>query len=508
MHIHQVGPPVPVARTHTAAVALPWNSGSSALIVALVELLFLALLLLRWLVRRQGGRRRAWRALSRQVRLTWGAFSQPVRDFLKFRASVRHLTRLLSAGATTGTAQDALDGVDAAVAPGAAEAYGFAVRVAPARRGAAEVAVHLAGRRVPQPAAPWRTEGDARLWFAAGQDLAPAAVPGPTLDKAADNPDAIEDEVPRMLVPVGLHDDAVVLLDLARGPGVLSTYGDRAAGRSFVQAVAAWLDLTGEAEVIVARGVHPRHQGPDLDSLLASLDGLAGERSRPVVVVCAAPDAEQAAQLGRMAADGLLRAVVAGQVPGHRWEIRVNSRGRAQAAGLGLTTDAAPLGPAVARTARKSRTAGRRGPAPATPGTPGTAPVPPPDGPPPGRVPPAREPVTARPAAARTAPAAPAGPVPVPAEPLPAPQTIAAEPVPEPHATPGPPPLRATTAGPAPLRAPAEPALEPPGSAVRELFAEPDITSVSAADARAATSSASPRTPAPPSPHEENRNES
>ncbi|WP_329133167.1 hypothetical protein OG552_15170 [Streptomyces sp. NBC_01476] len=437
MHFHQVGQMgrlMPLAQPHTA-LAGKWNSGTNALILALAELLLLVLLLLRWLVRRQGGWRRSWRRLRRQVRLTWGAFSDPVREFLRFRAEVRQLTHLLATADAVSVAGEALDDVDAAVAGTAAdEAFAFAARVArSSRRTSGEVVVHLAGRRVPPAATPWTADGDERRWSAPADAVAP---PDPAETGA----------VPRLLVPVGLYEEALVVLDLMRGPGILSTYGDRTAGRAFVQAVAAYLDLPGgTARVIVARGVHPRHDGPELDALLDSLEGTGPTAGEPVVVVCAAPDAQQSARLSELAAAGLLRAVVAGPVTGHRWEVRVDSRGRTQTPGLGLGTDAAPLGPAVARTARRGGISrGKR----ATPAPRRTAPVPP------------RTPRTAG------QPATPSA-VPRPASPrVTAPS--------------GPPPHR-------------QPAPEPPAPAIRELFAEPEITGVSAADSREAASYTTPQ---------------
>lgn len=462
MHIHQaapVGGVIPEAHLRVT-VALPWSSGSNALILALAELLLLLLLVLRWVVRRQGGRRRAWRRLSRQIRLTFGAFSKPVQDFLRFRATVRQLTRLLAAGAPAEVAHRALDDVDAAIAGTAPDAFAFAATVLPAsRRGDGEVTVQLAGRHLPAPARPWQAGDDPLFWHASPSDveeLSAAAEP-PTAD-GGEGGESGEDTTataaaPRILVPLGLADEAVVFVDLLRGPRIMSTYGDRRATRAFVQAVAAYLDLPGgEAEVMVAHGVHPRFAGPDLDSLLASLTDLAPERTRPLVVVCAAPDDEQSSRLSQLAADGLLCAVVVGPVTGHRFEVRVNSRGRTETPGLGIETDAAPLGPAVARTARKGgrlkqaatvRETPRRRPAAAGPSGPK-----PPD---PGRPQPARPAPAAEPAASRAA----------------GPQAR--------RAAPGP-----RRPEPAPAVRPV-PAAEPVAPAVRELFAEPEITGVSAA---------------------------
>jgi hypothetical protein len=332
-------------------VALAWHSGARTLILTLAELLLLVWLLLRWLVRRQGGWRRAWRRLSRETRLTFQAFSEPLREFLRFRVAVRRLTRILTAGVPT-VAHHALDHVDTAVTRTAAEAFGFAATVRPGtRRGDGDVTVRVAGRGVPPAGQPWRTDGDPLIWYAPIADVEGSAsrTAAPDTNGAEERP-----ATPRLLVPLGLSSDGMVFLDLLRGPRILSTYGDRRATRSFVQAVAAYLDMPGgEAEVVVARGVDPRFDGPDLNALLASVPDLTVERNRPVVVVCAAPDDEQSAQLSRMAAAGLLCALVAGPMPSYRWELRVDSRGRTKTPGLGIETEAGPLGPAVARTARK-----------------------------------------------------------------------------------------------------------------------------------------------------------
>jgi hypothetical protein len=490
------------------AVALPWSSGANALILALAELLLLLLLVLRWLVRRQGGWRRAWRRLTRQVRLTFGAFSQPVQEFLRFRATVRQLTRLLASGVPAAVAHQALDHVDTAVQRSAPDAFAFAAAVRPvARRSDGEVTVQVAGRRVPGPVRPWQTSDDPLFWYASAADVEEHAAPA--------EPDSGEDgggesgegilAGPRVLVPLGLADDAAVFVDLLRGPRVLSTYGDRRTTRAFVQAVAAYLDLPGgEAEVVVARGVHPRFDGPDLDSLLASVTDLAPERTRPLVVVCAAPDDDQSALLCRMAAEGLLCAVVVGQVTGHRLEVRVNSRGRTETPGLGIETDAAPLGPAVARTARKGGSrkkapagraasrrradgAGSRPPGPSGPNPPGLTF---PSGNTPARTPPAETPpAPSAPASGRSA--VPTGST-APSVATPAPASSAlprAAGHPSGPAVPG-----ARRPSPAPAMRPS-PASEPVAPAIRDLFAEPEITGVSAAGD--AESSETPREEGP-----------
>ncbi|MFB7493465.1 hypothetical protein ACFC09_01955 [Streptomyces sp. NPDC056161] len=473
---------IPVAQADRT-IALSWNSGTSVLILALAELLLLVWLLLRRLARRQGGWRRTWRRLRRQVRLTRRAFSEPVREFLRFRAAIRRLTRLLAAQGTGAVAHHALDGVDGAVRPTAAEAFGFAVTVRPAtRRNAGEVAVRVAGRDVPPPPQPWRTDGDPLVWYASAVDaanLAPRQAAASDADGTARPP-----AVPRVLVPLGLSADGVVLLDLLRGSRILSTYGEHRAVRAFVQAVAAYLDLPGgSAQVLVTRGVQPGFDGPDLDSLLDSLAVPEPGRTRPVVVVCAAPDDEQAARLSELAGAGLLCAVVVGPMSAHRWEIRVDSRGRTETPGLGIETDAGPLGPAVARAARRSG-ARRSGARKRRGGQPTAVPAAVPAG---------------GPAGGPTGPWPPAGPDPRhpgprPAVPAPRPSLTAVPTVPAPAARPTPqagtavPGARRTdragTAAPhpsLPADAPPVPAPEPLAPAVRDLFAEPETTGVPAA---------------------------
>ncbi|MEE4543152.1 hypothetical protein V2S66_14385 [Streptomyces sp. V4-01] len=500
MHIHQAVPVegwTPLAQADRT-LALSWNSGASALTLALAELLLLVGLLLHFLVRRQGGRRRAWRRLSRHVRLTRRAFSDPVREFLHFRAAVRQLTRLLGSEGAATVAHRALDAADAAVRPDAAEAFGFAVTVRLAtRRDDGEVTVRLAGRDVPAPEGPWRTDRDPLVRYASAADAGSAATESPSAgdrtagkldagDPTAGDPGAEPPATPRVLVPLGLADDGAAFLDLTRGPRILNTYGERRAIGAFVQAVAAYLDLPGgAAEVRVARGVLPRFDGPDLDALLDALAAPAPERTRPVVVVCAAPDDEQAARLSEMAGAGLLCAVVVGPMPAHRWEVRVDSRGRTETPGLGIETDAAPLGPAVARTARRSGARRRRGGQPkGLPARP-AGPRPPAGGPDPRL--PAPKPDTS---ASRQPPIPAAGSA-VPA----AAARTAARAVPGargarpagPAATPD--VRRTAAAGAPPARLP-----EPLAPAVRDLFAEPEITGVSAAATPATEPFETPRT--------------
>ncbi|MDR3033923.1 MAG: hypothetical protein LBV78_12595 [Kitasatospora sp.] len=428
----------------------------SLLILALAELLLLSWLLLRHLVRRQGGRRRAWRGLARQVRLTRRAFSDPVREFLGFHAAVRQLTRLLGAEGTAALARHALDGADTAVHLTTAQAFGFAVTVRPAtRRDDGRVAVRLAGRGVPRPAKPWGTDDDPSCWHTTAVDAEQLAQAGQ--DGAAMEP------APRLLVPLGLSDDGIVFLDLLSGPRILSTRGDRRATRDFVQAVAAGLDLPGEAaDVRVTHGVHPRFDGPELDTLLDSLTGRTSDPARPVVVVCASPDDAQSARLSDLARAEVLCAVVVGPVSAHRWEIQVDSRGRTETPGLGIETNAAPLGPAAARTARRRARRDRHTPVAVRPAGP-----PPPAGPQPRRP-------ESLPGASGTRASRP--PAPLRKAPEAAARTAVRAGAPSRGTAPAGRLARPDTPAAAPVPAP-----EPPASAVRELFAEPEITGVSAA---------------------------
>ncbi|CAG6390569.1 hypothetical protein NMG29_09345 [Streptomyces cocklensis] len=512
MDIHQVGPvePPPVAPPRTT-LALEWHAGWTTPVLALAELLILVLLLLHWVVRRQGGWRIARRRLGKQIRLTAGAFYEPVREFLRFRATVRQLTRLLVSTGPAEVARAALDDVDAEVTPAAPDAFGLAVAVRPpSRRSDGDVTVRLAGRGVPEALYPWETRGDDLRWHTTAAEVAERAeqtlrqaqreiLGDQDTQQAAQGQDGADPDAlvvpapPRLLVPLGLDGAAAVFVDLLRGPGILSTYGDRRATRSFVQAAAAYLDLPdGGAEVVVAKGVHPRFDGPHLDEALDSLEGSVPDPARPVVVVCSAPDTDQSLRLSRMAAQGLLRALVVGSVNGHRLEVRVNSRGRVEIPGWGITTDAAPLGPAVARTARKggSQRTKRAG----------------------GGIPPA--PSGPRPPRFRPeAPTIPLPPLPtragrtVPSEPQATePATYPAGTSPEP-AMGGTSPA-GTTARTFPAGLP-EQGAEPPAPALRALFAEPEATggtengdpsdprsytSHSALSARGSSNALSPRT--------------
>ncbi|MFJ4191871.1 hypothetical protein [Kitasatospora sp. NPDC089509] len=316
---------------------------------ALAALLLLVVLWLplRGLLRRKGGWRRTWRWAKWQVRLTARAFGDPVRAHRRHRRAVRLLAERIADPATAGLAARALDAVDAALA-GAPGAYGYAVVITPA---SASVTVRVAGRRLPPPPAPWRTVGPTS-WQAPAEDLGA--------------PDGGRPRVPLVL---GSRADGVVVVDLLRGPGVLTVEGDSGPARTLVQALAAQLEPSaGPAGLVVARGVHPRYEGPELEVVLDALERPVGEDgAAPVTVACADPDEEQARRVQALAATGRAAFLVRGRTRGHRTGLRVDAAGRVTADGLGLTAEGGPLARAVARAVRRTTSPAPRRTSPAAP---------------------------------------------------------------------------------------------------------------------------------------------
>ncbi|MDW6064777.1 hypothetical protein SAZ11_51290 [Streptomyces sp. FXJ1.4098] len=166
-----------------------------------------------------------------------------------------------------------------------------------------------------------------------------------------------------MLLAVGVdrRQPGAVLVDWMRGPAALAVEGDPHASRGVLHALAAQIDhLPDGPPVQVARGVHPRHAGPDLDTLLDAQpdplsDGVCAESSLTPVVVCWSPTPEQAARISELCAAGRLRALVGGRVPGASWTFHAEPGGRLLAPGLHLDLESAALPRAIARTIRRDR---------------------------------------------------------------------------------------------------------------------------------------------------------
>ncbi|MER6143273.1 hypothetical protein ABT174_25075 [Streptomyces sparsogenes] len=314
----------------------------------LILLGFLAVLtLVLWgtarLIRSQGGPRRTCRRIVWEARMTRRAFAEPFRVLRRHR----RWARILADPTASDSALAALDHADAVADDGC---YALAVQLNPARD---RVRVVLAGRDPGAPAAPWQqATADPGEWTWS----APAAsLDGPSLDGPG-HPD-------RLLLALGVDRrlPGVVLVDWSRGPAALAVEGDPHAARGVLQALAAQIDhLPDGPPVHVARGVHPRHHGPDLDTLLDTLgdgpppgDGLAGPPVTPVVV-CWSPAPDQAARLSDLCAAGRLRALVGGRLPGACWTLHVEPGGRLLAPGLHLDLESAALPRAIARSIRRT----------------------------------------------------------------------------------------------------------------------------------------------------------
>ncbi|MFI1336488.1 hypothetical protein ACH4U7_41550 [Streptomyces sp. NPDC020845] len=305
-----------------------------------------ALTLLVWLIARlirsQGGLRPTCRRIVWEVRMTRRAFAEPFRVFSRHRRWARILSGYLADPAAPGTALAALDHADSTTDEGC---YALAVQLSPARD---QVRVVVAGRDPLPPAGPWQkatAEPGEWSWSA------PAASVDPS-----DGPE-------RMLLAVGVdrRQPGAVLVDWMRGPAALAVEGDPHASRGVLHALAAQIDhLPDGPPVQVARGVHPRHAGPDLDTLLDAQpdplsDGVCAESSLTPVVVCWSPTPEQAARISELCAAGRLRALVGGRVPGASWTFHAEPGGRLLAPGLHLDLESAALPRAIARTIRRDR---------------------------------------------------------------------------------------------------------------------------------------------------------
>ncbi|MDT0542854.1 hypothetical protein [Streptomyces lonegramiae] len=295
------------------------------------------------LIRSQGGVRGACRRIVWEVRMTRRAFAEPFRVFSRHRRWARILSGYLADPAAPGRALAALDHADSTADNGC---YALAVQLNPARD---RVRVILAGRDPLAPAGPWeRTAADPGEWTWSAQAASVEAPEGPE----------------RLLLALGVDRrlPGAVLVDWLRGPAALAVEGDPPAARGMVQALAAQIDqLPDGPPVLVARGVHPRHHGSELDALL---DELESDRSAeaPVtpVVVCWSPTPEQSARLSELTAAGRLRALVGGRFPGACWTLHLEPGGRLLAPGLHLDLESAALPRAIARSIRRGR---RRPPA-------------------------------------------------------------------------------------------------------------------------------------------------
>ncbi|MEW2033306.1 hypothetical protein AB0901_22740 [Streptomyces roseifaciens] len=304
--------------------------------------------LLWWLIRavaRQGGFRPACRRAAWELRMTRRAFAQPFRARGLHRRRIRTLTSFLADPAVPALVDHALTGAERAAGEGCRAA---AAAVSADRR---RVAVVLAGRSPRAAAAPWREAGGEPgdwTWSAEAAAIAPGAEAPPA----------------RRTLPLVVGADrlsgATVVADWTSGPPALSLEGDARVVRSVLQSLAAQLDLLADGPAVqVARGVHPRYPGRELDRILDELESSASaEDAEPVVLVCWTPTPAQRERLAGLCASGRVRALIGGRLPGHCWTLHAEPGGRLLGPGTGIDVESAALSRAVGTAIKKYR---RRG---------------------------------------------------------------------------------------------------------------------------------------------------
>ncbi|MEV4506438.1 hypothetical protein [Streptomyces klenkii] len=340
-------------------LALPMPDQKSSFI--LTGMAVVLVLLLWWLLRavaRQGGLRRACRRAAWELRVTRRAFAAPFRARGLHRRRVRTLTAFLADPAVPALVDHALTGAERAAGEGCRTP---AAAVSADRR---RVAVVVAGRSPHAATAPWRDARDEPgdwTWSAGAAAVAAGAEAAPARRTLP------------LVVGVDRLSGATVVADWTCGPPAVSLEGDVRVARSVLQALAAQLDLLAGGPVVqVARGVHPRYPGRELDRILDELEASgagATEEARgadadgsgagqPVVLVCWAPTPGQRERLAALCASGRVRALVGGRLPGHCWTLHAEPGGRLLAPGAGIDVESAALSRAVGSAVKKFR---RRG---------------------------------------------------------------------------------------------------------------------------------------------------
>ncbi|MEU5976548.1 hypothetical protein [Streptomyces sp. NPDC047315] len=336
----------PAAPTGAPALALPLPDQRSSFVLAGMAVVLVGLIwLLIRAIRRQGGFRPACRRLAWEARMTCRAFAEPVRVRNAHRRRIRTLTAFLADPAAPVLVDRVLNGARQSAGQGC-EAP--AVLVAADRR---ECTAVIAGRD-PRPVdSPWREDSP-------GNGLRTRSV---TAGEISTVPPGAPS---RPTLPLVLGTDrlsgATVVADWACGPSVISLEGDTRLVRSVLQALAAQLDLAAHGpRVEIARGVHPRWPGRDLDAVLDAWETAApsgeAEEAAPPVLVCWTPTGSQRARLAALAARGRVRALVGGRFPGACWSLHAETGGRLIGPGLGVDAEAAALGQAVAAGIRRYR---------------------------------------------------------------------------------------------------------------------------------------------------------
>lgn len=317
-------------------------------VLTALELLILLVVLLRWFDRRYG-LRGTGRRIQRGVAGAARELAAPAVGFLRLRRGMRVVAERFAGSGPVPAARAGIASARSALAE-RDDFWPYLVLLGPG-----ELSVRLAGAGadVPRPAAgsPWQVTAP-RHWRASGP-LPPGYGP------------AAGDPLP---VAVGIRAKTMVLLDLARCPGIVSVHGAPTPAERLVAALVVQLAaLTGGHGGNGGNGGHrlivaaePGDDdlgaaGADRMPLAEALSALATRRapSGRTVLVCRRPGPQPAAQLARLVADdpGLL-VLVAGYLPGSRWRLRVDLAGRVTAPELRLDADSAPL-------ARQLRPSGR-----------------------------------------------------------------------------------------------------------------------------------------------------
>jgi len=320
-------------------------------VLSVLELLILLAVFARWYDRRYGLRRTA-RRVRRACADAGRDLIAPLVRSARFRRGAKVIAARLAEPDPAAEVRDAL-GAARSIAADRPEMWPFALRF-----GARTVTVTLAGpdpapEPEPEPGV-WRPIGD-RRWTATRpvrHDPQPAAGGHPRFKFSSESEDRggrVPPPVDNRPLPVavGVADDELVVLDLARSPGLISVHGAADPAARLVAALAAQLTagLLGAPDTLllhdavldspVARPVH---------ELIAVLEQRPAGRHPRTVLICARPGAGDAGRLAELAArDPGLLVLVAGYLPGSRWRLRVTSQGRVLAPELGIDADAAPL---------------------------------------------------------------------------------------------------------------------------------------------------------------------
>jgi hypothetical protein len=356
-------------------------------VLSVIELLILVAVFARWYDRRYGLRRTA-RRIRRAVADAWRDLIAPIVRAARFRRGVKVIAARLSEPDPGAEVRDAL-GAARSIAGGRADIWPFGLRF-----GARTVTVALAGPDpAPEPeAGVWRPAGD-RLWTATRpvrHDPQLAAGGHPRFLFSSESEDRGGRKSPPvdnqpLPVVLGVAADELVMLDLARSPGIVSVHGATVPAAQLVAALAAQLaaGLFGAPDTLLLHdAVLDSPVARPFHELVAVLEQRPAGRHPRTVLICARRserrDAGQnerpggrpgEADMGRLAElaarDPGLLVLVAGYVPGSRWRLRVTSQGRVLAPELGIDADAAPLWkglervlatrPAMAATAAPSR---------------------------------------------------------------------------------------------------------------------------------------------------------